>query len=232
MLGSLGQLSGTWDKLNDNLHIPGQRLRRDNDWMIATSGVGISVSSAASAVLIHQYRPQTVFLLGLAGLKEGKTSDLGSLVVASSERFLRYGSVDDSGGYQNLETKFPLVNPVKVTKPSRAPTYQHGIFILSDPLEHPTLSTYFTGMARKPFGSSDQVSHSTLDLEFLERWHPEVEVENMEGAAIAMNCARTGCEMIEVRALSNYIGQRDITQWKIDESFKNLGNWLQQLLGV
>ncbi len=56
------------------------------------------------------------------------------------------------------------------------------------------------------------------------------DIETMEGAALHYVCLQQNIPFIQLRAISNYVGERDKTKWKIDIAITNLNNELQKLL--
>jgi futalosine hydrolase len=56
------------------------------------------------------------------------------------------------------------------------------------------------------------------------------DIETMEGAALHYVCLQQNIPFIQLRAISNYVGERDKTKWKIDVAITNLNNELQKLL--
>ena len=52
----------------------------------------------------------------------------------------------------------------------------------------------------------------------------------MEGAALHYVCLHQNIPFIQLRAISNYVGERDKTKWKIDLAISNLHNELIKLL--
>ncbi len=54
--------------------------------------------------------------------------------------------------------------------------------------------------------------------------------ENMEGAAVARVCREYHLPLLELRAISNYVEQRDIVRWKLPEACKVAGNAVAVLL--
>jgi futalosine hydrolase len=57
----------------------------------------------------------------------------------------------------------------------------------------------------------------------------ECEVEAMEGFAVLRACALAGVPAVELRVISNAIGEPDRTRWRFDESFAALGALLDRL---
>lgn len=69
--------------------------------------------------------------------------------------------------------------------------------------------------------TSSKVSDDTAD-NFWKQSKYSAEVESMEGAAFFEVCLREKVNFMEFRSISNYVGQRDVSLWKIKESLKNL----------
>jgi len=58
----------------------------------------------------------------------------------------------------------------------------------------------------------------------------KVDVESMEGAAFMYSCKMSRIRHLQVRSVSNYIEDRDITNWDIPLAVKNLNQFLLDLL--
>jgi futalosine hydrolase len=54
--------------------------------------------------------------------------------------------------------------------------------------------------------------------------------ESMEGFAIALACATRGLPFLEVRTISNAVGERDRDKWKLKQALQGLGAMLAKLL--
>ncbi len=63
---------------------------------------------------------------------------------------------------------------------------------------------------------------------FLQR-HP-ADIESMEGAAFMYSCKMHKSRYIQVRSVSNYIEQRDVSKWDIPLAVNNLNRFLIDLL--
>ncbi|MFZ1529938.1 MAG: futalosine hydrolase [Ferruginibacter sp.] len=48
-------------------------------------------------------------------------------------------------------------------------------------------------------------------------------VESMEGAALHYVCLQMNIPFLQLRAISNYVGERDKTKWKMEEAVRRLG---------
>jgi futalosine hydrolase len=60
----------------------------------------------------------------------------------------------------------------------------------------------------------------------------DVDVEAMEGFAVLRACELAGVPAVEVRIVSNEIGEPDRALWRFDEAFAALGEMLPRLVAV
>jgi futalosine hydrolase len=51
-------------------------------------------------------------------------------------------------------------------------------------------------------------------------------IESMEGAALHYVCREMNVPFIQIRSISNYVGERDKTKWKMKEAIENLNQTL------
>ena len=62
------------------------------------------------------------------------------------------------------------------------------------------------------------------------RRYPDLITESMEGAAFFHGCLCAGVDGLQLRAISNYVGTRDRSNWKINEAISSVNTALQQVL--
>ena len=58
----------------------------------------------------------------------------------------------------------------------------------------------------------------------------QAKVESMEGAALHFVCLQKAIPFMQIRSISNYVGERNKSNWKLKESIAALNQTLQQLL--
>lgn len=56
------------------------------------------------------------------------------------------------------------------------------------------------------------------------------QIETMEGAAFHFVCLQEATPFVQIRTISNYVGERDKSKWKMRAAFENLNKELLQLL--
>lgn len=55
-------------------------------------------------------------------------------------------------------------------------------------------------------------------------------IESMEGAALHYVCREFNIPFIQLRAISNYVGERDKSNWKIQEAIENLNQTILRFI--
>jgi futalosine hydrolase len=58
----------------------------------------------------------------------------------------------------------------------------------------------------------------------------DAQMESMEGAALHYICLQENIPFIQLRSVSNYVGERDKTKWKMKEAIENLNSELTTLI--
>ena len=75
----------------------------------------------------------------------------------------------------------------------------------------------------------NKVSDSYLQkIQIMDAFDPQI--ESMEGAALHYVCLQEEISFLQIRAVSNYVGERDKSKWKIKEAFENLNTALTALI--
>jgi len=79
-----------------------------------------------------------------------------------------------------------------------------------------------------PVVSSVTINEITTNLkrklQIIEKYNPFI--ESMEGAALHYACSLLNIPFIQLRATSNYIGERDKTRWLMKDAIVNLNKAL------
>lgn len=75
----------------------------------------------------------------------------------------------------------------------------------------------------------NKVSDSFLQkIQLTDAFDPQI--ESMEGAALHYVCLQEKISFMQIRSVSNYVGERDKSKWKIREAFENLNTALTQFI--
>ncbi len=58
----------------------------------------------------------------------------------------------------------------------------------------------------------------------------DADIESMEGAALHYVCLQENISFLQIRSISNYVGERDKSKWKMKEAIDNLNTELSKLI--
>jgi futalosine hydrolase len=168
----------------------------------AVTGVGLLPSSYAIMQLIARLKPDLIIQVGIAG-SFNPTLVLGTAVTVRQEMLADMG-VYESDGYHDI---FDLGLAEK-----NMPPFEQGAIVnhhdhLIESASLPAVSAV----------SVNEISTSTEKINvFAEKY--KADIESMEGAALHYVCAMQQIPFIQIRGISNLVGERDKTKWKIPES--------------
>jgi futalosine hydrolase len=185
----------------------------NNQLDVLITGVGVPSTMYHLQKRIHQLDYDYIIQAGIAG---GFNSDmeLGKVVLVQQDSFADLG-IEEKGNYN------PIFNTGFADKDA---------FPFADGwLVNPHETFLKTGLPKVKAVTVNKVSDSELQKQqFLSSFNPDI--ESMEGAALHYVCLQEAVPFLQIRAISNYVGQRDKTKWKIKEAIKNLNTELQILI--
>ncbi|MGF1573902.1 MAG: futalosine hydrolase [Sumerlaeia bacterium] len=184
------------------------------------TGIG-GLNSAVSLVQFLEHQtPTGVLNIGLAGASNSASLEISRLVLAEEEWFADLGVRTEDDDFGLEEIGFPLV------KDQAKPWNRVGIDEANTTEFAKCLS-----VPKRPFITVNQCSGSLGVAQKRESKFPAC-VENMEGATLAAVCNRYGVPFVELRAISNLMGNRDKSAWDFKNSFQNLAHAVQALVQV
>jgi futalosine hydrolase len=181
---------------------------------VLITGVGLTATTYRLTRQLISKRPELVIQAGVAGaLNEGLA--LGEVVVVRSEAIGDEG-VRERGQFLSLfqmnlalMQEFPWENSRLVNR-----WLEEGLgagLRTVNGVSVNEVSTY-----------GDQIVYYRKQL--------GADIETMEGAALHYTALMEGVPFIQLRAISNYIGERDKSLWKMAEAVDRLNEELQKLL--
>jgi futalosine hydrolase len=168
-------------------------------------GVGKAAAAHALTVALVQGGVGRVVSVGVCGVHRAAGLAVGQSCVVGDERFVDEG-VATPGGFLDLRALgLGPAGPLRAD----ADAVRGAAAILGAPvLGGGTVSTC---------SGTDG-----LALERVSR-HPDAQIETMEGAAIALCCARLGVPWVGVRTISNFTGDRERAGWDLPAALAELG---------
>jgi futalosine hydrolase len=174
------------------------------------TGIGITNTTQALTVAIHDALPEIVIQIGVGGAYLSSPLKVHDLAIATSESYGNLGVITPDGWQSAKEIGIPLLHtdqdyyntfPLDTELASRADSI---------------IQSECPDIVRRsgPFVTVEQCSGlSSTGNELAERF--SAICENMEGAAAAHICTLYSIPFLEVRGISNVVENRDKKNWDL-----------------
>ena len=218
--------AAAWDQ---SLEVPDRGAVRarlgGREAVLVVTGVGPLNAALEMGAALSRHEITGVVNLGLAGSYDLEKAPLGSCVAAESEVFPEYGVTGlDPTDCLADDTGFPfpqwegrgqrVVRRIGLDPVAAA----WSLELLLPSGQRMGTALTVAGVT----GSRDRAGILAGRFDAL--------TESMEGFAIALACATRGLPFLEVRTISNAVGERDRAKWKIKQALQGLGAMLAKLL--
>jgi len=197
--------------------ISGKVHHKTYDLMI--TGPGVFNAAHALTVYLEHSSPAMILQTGIAGIFRQAGCNIGDVAIATREHYIHTGIQTDSP--ENAPLPFDLIEA--------SPLSRKGIYPFDQNLVeqyYKILSKAFSKkeikIVKGPFITVSSITSSLNQAEGLYLAFSPV-MEAMEGAACAHIAKLYGIPVIEVRAASNFVGERDKKKWDTDLAAKQLG---------
>lgn len=174
------------------------------------SGVGMLATAISITRMVLEDKPDLIIQAGIAGCFDESVA-LGKPLAIKEENLADMG-VEEDGKWKDI---FDL----KLEKSSYHPFERRK-------LPNPWLQKF--NLLKLPEVSAVTINEISTNKERIQLIRKKYEpvTESMEGAALHYVCREAGIPFIQLRAVSNYIGERDKSNWKIKEAIDNLNQAL------
>ncbi|MBB6099793.1 futalosine hydrolase [Deinobacterium chartae] len=182
---------------------------------VKVSGVGAVNAALATAELIREARPELVINVGIGGAYPGSGLQTGAAALSSEFVYAGLGA-RDGAQFLDLET---LGFPVLPGWYNRLPAWERAAALAAR-----------LGLPCGPFLTLETVTGSLEAARELEARYPGALIEGMEGAGVAHAALRAGVPALELRGVSNPVGPRDRTSWRIGPALEAARAALEGLL--
>ncbi|GAA4333870.1 futalosine hydrolase [Flaviaesturariibacter amylovorans] len=187
--------------------------RFGGDVEVLITGVGLMETAFSLAARLGGNPPALLLQAGLAGCFD-PGRELGHTCLVSHD------CIGDQGVWEagSFRSTFAL----RFSDPSRAPWADGWLANESEVLRKLKL----------PLVKAVSVNQVTTAPEQARYYYKELgaDAESMEGAAFHYAALRSGLPFVQLRAFSNYVGERDKTRWKLRESISHLNETLLDLI--
>lgn len=174
---------------------------------VALCGIGPAAAAMSTYALAGRYQPERITLAGIAGAFAESGHKPGDLVQVSQDTFADLGYHDETGVFNLDDMKLPHLPRKEGPMGCR--------FSLAAPFDLPRATALTVSTI-----TSDDDRATALWGRF------RADLENMEGAAVAMAAETLGIPVCQIRAVSNRVGPRDPKSWLIKEPLARLGAFL------
>lgn len=170
------------------------------------SGVGILQSTFSIQRMMLEEEPNLVIQVGIAGTFDAAPV-LGDVVIVKEE-FLGSCGVEEDGDWQDI---FDL----NLCKPNNFPFQKSG-------LKTPFLDKLNLLHLPEVRGITiDEISTKSNRIEKLKTKYQSC-IETMEGAALHYCGLQYQIPFLQIRGISNYVGERDKQHWQLKEAINNV----------
>jgi futalosine hydrolase len=167
---------------------------------VEVCGFGPIAAAARSVQLIEQWRPARVLLVGIAGSFDPARYPIGTAWSFAQVR------IEGIGAGMGLD----LQGPAALGFP-QLPARGEDPAVVEELDLSPAARTRAAGLLLTTCAASASPEQAAARL----ARHPGACAEDMEGFAVALACALCHTPLSIVRGISNRVGERDSTRWKI-----------------
>jgi futalosine hydrolase len=170
------------------------------------TGIGMLSSGVKLTQLAAALQPDLIIQMGIAG-SYIKTEPLGKVWLVNSESIADLG-VREKGDFKDLFES-------QLLKDNEAPFKKRKII-------NPNIKTFNLLKSNTATAVTiNEISTSPKRIKEIIATHNPV-LESMEGAALHYVGGLTKTPFIQIRAVSNYVGERNKAKWKLKESIEQL----------
>jgi futalosine hydrolase len=180
---------------------------------VVVTGVGLMTSTYAITKAIALHPPEFIIQAGIAGTLD-PSAELGSVVVVRNETIGDLGVAEEDGFQSLFDLKLSSAN---------LPPWTDGLLRNDDY----RLASF--GLPVVDGVTVNEISTKEHTIRYY-REQLQVQVETMEGAALHYVGLMERIPFVQIRSLSNYIGERDKTKWEMKKAIASLNRELQHLL--
>ncbi|HEX4850546.1 MAG TPA: futalosine hydrolase, partial [Puia sp.] len=189
------------------------KSKHKNQVSMAVTGVGLLSTTYSLMRIINKGRPDLILQAGIAGCFHKDQE--GSVVVIREE------IIADQGVLEN--NQFRDIFDLGLAQKNEMP-FSNGRL----PNPYQKLLKY-TGLAAVTGISINEISTDTERIGLYQQsFNPFV--ESMEGAALHYVCIEERIPFLQMRAISNFIGERNKEKWQMKTAFKALHHELEMLI--
>lgn len=199
---------------NEGIQLEKFKFRfKNNTVHFLITGPG-SVNMAFNISMLTNHPYDLAINAGIGG-SFNKNNAIGAVFNVTADRFADLGTEETDGSFLDIfdmnlleKNEFPYINGWLHTN---IPAFLRSKLLTA------------TGITvNKITGTTDSANKLFV------KYNPEI--ESMEGAGFIFACNKLEMPSIQIRSISNYVGPRDRSEWRIPESIKSLNISLIEMI--
>lgn len=188
-------------------------LKEKNNAEILITGVGIPATIFHLTKKLLEKKYDLVIQAGIAGTFNERFN-LAETILVKEDAFADLG-IEEKGKFKTLfETGFLDKNDFP---------YTNGWLINNHPFFEKNKLPVVKGITVNKI-SDDHFGNQSNKQNF------SADIESMEGAAFHYVCLQQKINFLQLRSISNVVGERDKTKWKVKKAIENLNNELLKII--
>ncbi len=187
---------------------------KKNDVSFAVTGIGMLATAVNLCKIIYEQKPDIIIQVGIAGCFDTNIKLAETVVVAKD--FLGDLGVEEGKKWKDI---FDLNLVQSNAKPftRKALVNKHIANFNTNQLQIVDAVTV------------NQITTQQQHINQLKKKYKPT-IESMEGAALHYVCNSFNIPYLQIRSISNYIGERDKSKWMIKKSIENLNKEVQKII--
>lgn len=185
------------------------------NWQFAYTDIGLTAAAFAITRLALTQPPDVIIQAGIGGsFEQGYLP--GEVVLIDTEQ------IGDLGVMENTQWKNMFM--LSLSNKNQAP-YQEGL------LPNPYIDYFnFLGIRKVAGVSVNTITTNSAAINRLQQCTPAPVIESMEGAALHFVCRQLQIPFVQLRAVSNQVGERDKSRWHFTQAIQSLNTALIKLI--
>jgi futalosine hydrolase len=191
------------------------KTQHDIQFLVHGIGLGISSAIISKAMVLN---PDAIFIqIGVAGAFNPSTT-LGEVFIIANDNIGDMG-VTENGVWQNMEDlNLQAIQPKLF---SASLNYSND------------LATKYASMLNMPDANATTVNQITTAAYFINYFTTNnIHIETMEGAALHINGLLHKNNFLQLRGISNIVGERNKANWAMETAIKNVTKKATELINL
>ena len=178
------------------------------------TGVGMLATAVNLTKIIYEQQPNFIIQIGIAGCFDSNI-ELGKVVLIEQEFLGDLGVAENNKWKDIFDLKLIQSNTKPFTKKA----------LINKNIQQFNTTNLQVINAVTVNQISSQPNHIK---QLIKKYNPTI--ESMEGAALHYVCNSFNIPYLQIRSISNYIGERDKTKWKMKLAIDNLAPTLKGVI--